>query len=279
MPFTITTLSENTASTPIGLLGEWGLCILVESDKESLLLDTGLGIAAVHNGDLLNIDFNRIEKIILSHGHVDHTGGLKAIISRTGPVDVIAHPDVWSKRFTHTPGYEERNIGNPFSKEEIKSAGASVSLSREPIWISEHIMTTGEIPMVTTYEDVDSNLYIEENGQRINDKVWDDQALVIKTDIGLVVLLGCSHRGVINTLYHAREISGEERIHTVIGGTHLLRASEERLDETISEFKKLKVRRLGVSHCTGQWSSVKLASALGKDIFFFNNTGTKIIIP
>ena len=278
MPFTITTLTENTSSV-VGLLGEWGLCILIENHEISILFDTGLGISVEHNANELKIDLSKIEKIVLSHGHIDHTGGLKNVIVKTGTVDVIAHPDAWSKRFTHTPGYEERDIGNPFSKKEIESVGASVSLSREPIWISEDIMTTGEIPMVTAYEDVDTNLYIEENGQHISDKIWDDQALIIKTDLGLVVLLGCAHRGAINTIYHAREISGEERVYAVIGGTHLLRASEERLNETISELKKLGVQRLGVSHCTGQWSSVKLANELGSDIVFFNNAGTRIIIP
>ena len=136
-------------------------------------------------------------------------------------------------------------------------------------------MTSGEIPMVTDYEEIDSNLYIKEGGEYRPEPLGDDQALFIKTEQGLVVLLGCAHRGIINTLKHARELTGMETIHTVLGGTHLIRASEMQLELTIAELKALGVQRLGVSHCTGMWPAARLAQEFGQS-FFFNNGGNRI---
>lgn len=278
MTITITTLSENTA-TALWLLAEWGLSILVESNELTVLLDTGLSISAVHNANKLGVDLKMIDKIVLSHGHIDHTGGLKEVLSKTGKVEVIAHPDVWQAKYSRTPGYEERNLGIPFAQKELEELGASFTFSREPIWMSDNILTTGEIPMVTEYEEIDPNLYVKEDSKDIPDKLLDDRALIIKTDLGLVVILGCAHRGLINTLYHARDISGEKRVYAVVGGTHLLRASEKRLTMTIAELKGMGIQRVGVSHCTGSWPSILLAQELGQNIFFFNNAGTRTTIP
>jgi 7,8-dihydropterin-6-yl-methyl-4-(beta-D-ribofuranosyl)aminobenzene 5'-phosphate synthase len=151
-------------------------------------------------------------------------------------------------------------------------------LSKEPVWITDDIVTTGEIPMVTEYEEIDPNLYVKEDGQLIPDPLLDDRALIIKTELGLVVILGCAHRGAINTLRHAQEVMGVELIHTVIGGTHLIGASEERILLTAAALQEFGVNRVGVSHCTGLPAAAMLAQQLG-DIFFFNNTGTRIAVP
>ena len=105
--------------------------------------------------------------------------------------------------------------------------------------------------------------------------VPDDQALVIKTSKGLVVVLGCAHHGMINTLLYAREITGEERIHAVIGGTHLFRAGPDQLEQTIAKIEDFKVAHIGVSHCTGMPASMALMQHF-KDCFFFNHVGKTI---
>jgi 7,8-dihydropterin-6-yl-methyl-4-(beta-D-ribofuranosyl)aminobenzene 5'-phosphate synthase len=110
----------------------------------------------------------------------------------------------------------------------------------------------------------------------VPDALLDDRGLIIITDSGLVVFSGCAHRGIINMLYHARKITGENRIYAIIGGTHLIRSSDTRTVSTIAEFKEMGARKIGVSHCTGQWSSAVLADAFGPDIFFFNNAGTRM---
>ena len=277
----ITTICENTAGT-MGVLGEWGISVLVETDDKKVLLDTGGGLSFAHNADVLTvaygIDLSGVDQIVLSHGHTDHTGGLRDALARTGPVEIIAHPDVWAPKCAVFPGTEPRLISMPFARQELEALGATFNLSREPVWITDNIVTTGEIPMITEYEQIEPNLVVKEGDKILPDPLLDDRALIIKTDEGLVVILGCAHRGVINTLYHAREITGVELVNTIIGGTHLIAASEERIMLTVAALMEFGVQRVGVSHCTGLPSSVILASQLG-DIFFFNNAGSRITVP
>jgi len=127
--------------------------------------------------------------------------------------------------------------------------------------------------MTNEYEKIDPSLYVKEENEFRPDPLWDDQAIFIKTEKGLVVILGCAHRGIINTVNHAKKLTGVEKIYTIVGGTHLMGSSDDRLDFTISELKKSDIQKLGVSHCTGMAIAVKLAQAFG-DIFFFNNAGT-----
>jgi 7,8-dihydropterin-6-yl-methyl-4-(beta-D-ribofuranosyl)aminobenzene 5'-phosphate synthase len=272
MGLVITTLSENTAGRD-GFLGEWGLSILVESDDTKVLFDTGQSFSVVHNAKLLGVDLSQVDKIVLSHGHFDHTGGLKHVLGEMGKeIEAIAHPDIWQAKFNRQ-GKEARYIGIPFSRRELEDLGASFRLTAEPVAISDSIMTSGEIPIVTDYEDIEPFLVVKANGNFEPDIFRDDQALIIKTPAGLVVILGCAHRGIINTLYHAQKISGVKRIDTVLGGCHLMNASEERIWRTVDALKELGVNRLGVCHCTGMAASVIMAREFG-DRFFSNNAGT-----
>lgn len=272
----ITTLSENTVSENSclavmlgGGLGEWGLSVLVEADDQKILLDTGASISAVHNADLMGIDLSEVDKIVLSHGHSDHTGGLKDVLRKMRKaIEIIAHPDVWASKYAG-PTY----VGIPFQRDELESLGASFNLTREPVWITENIITSGEIPMTNEYEKIDPILYVKEENEFRPDPLWDDQAIFIKTEKGLVVILGCAHRGIINTVNHAKKLTGVEEIYMVVGGTHLMGSSEDRLDFTVAELNKSGIQKLGVSHCTGMAITVKLAQAFG-DRFFFNNAGT-----
>lgn len=275
MQLRITTLSENTAGR-LGVLAEWGLSILAETDDLKILMDTGLSISVPHNAPMLGIDLAEIDKIVLSHGHADHTGGLRDVLPLTRGVEVIAHPDIFTAKYARY-GEQARYVGIPFSREAMEAL-ASLTLTREPVWITEDIVTTGEIPMITEYEVIDSPLCVKEGDELVPDPLRDDRALIIKTDDGLVVITGCAHRGLINTLYHARELTGVDMVHTVVGGTHLIQASEERVLLTAAALREFGVRRLGVSHCTGMPAAMMLAQEFG-DIFFFNNTGTRITVP
>jgi len=276
MKVRITTLSENTAN--YGYLAEWGLSILVEVNETRILMDTGLSFSAVHNAQLMGIDLSTIDCIVLSHGHADHTGGLREVLKIKGEVEVIAHPDIWAAKHAQRNKKGTRYSGIPFLREELESRGARFKLVRAPVHITEQVMTTGEIPMLSGYEEIENNLFVKEAGALHPDPLVDDLALIIDTDFGLVVILGCAHRGIINTLHHAQNLTGKELVYAVIGGTHLFRASEERLEKTIADLREIGIQRLGVSHCTGFHASARLAQEF-EDIFFLNNAGTRITLP
>jgi len=276
MDIQISTLSENTAS--YGFLAEWGLSMLVEVDGAKILMDTGLSFSAVHNARLMGIDLATIDFIVLSHGHADHTGGLREVLKITGEIEVIAHPDIWSAKHVRRNDEGVKYNGIPFLREELESLGARFKLVREPAYITENILTTGEIPMASGYEEIEDNLFIKEAGRLQPDSLADDLALIIDADFGLVVILGCAHRGIINTLRHAQNLTGKEQVYAAIGGTHLFRASDERLERTITDLKKIGIKKLGVSHCTGFHASARLSQEFGY-IFFMNNAGTRLTLP
>jgi 7,8-dihydropterin-6-yl-methyl-4-(beta-D-ribofuranosyl)aminobenzene 5'-phosphate synthase len=276
MAIKITTLSENTATARS--IGEWGLSMLIEADGKKILFDTGAGTAAMLNVTNMDINLSEVDCIVLSHGHFDHTGGLYDVLRRTGPKQIIAHPDIWANKYGSIDDTPKRFIGIAYRREAFEAMGATFQLSSKPQKISEHITTTGEIPMMTEYELVETYLCVKEGDELKQDPLADDLSLIIDTDFGLVVILGCAHRGIVNTLMQARKVTGKDDIYAAIGGTHLIHASEKRLDKTAEALLEMGVQYLGVSHCTGFKASAYLANIFG-DRFFQNNAGTQLTLP
>ncbi len=273
----ITTLSDNIAGE--GFHAEWGLSLLIEADGKRILFDTGASDIVAKNAKLLNIDLKRLDAIVLSHGHADHTGGLLDVLRDAGPTTIIAHPDIFKPRYVHRPGEENcRSIGLPYSRSELEKCGASFILDRESFGIASGIFTSGTIPLMTTYEDVDENLLVKNDGFFEQDKIFDDTSLMIDTCEGLVVVLGCAHRGVVNTLLHARRLTGIQQVAMVIGGMHLGRAAEERIESTINGLKEIGVQRIIVSHCTGLPASERLKRAFGEHCLL-NSAGSHFTLP
>lgn len=272
MRLRVTTLTENT-TTRAGTLAEHGLCMLVEVDNLRLLLDTGQSCTAVHNARVLGVDLSRVAHLVLSHGHQDHTGGLREVLAQTREVKVYAHPEVWRPRYAVRRGERTRYSGLPFVREQLEAMGAAFHLSDGPAIIAPNVMTTGYVPRRTGFERLDADLKVRTPGGWGQDEIPDDQALLVKTPRGLVVLLGCAHSGIVNTLLRAREVAGEERIFAVLGGTHLGFSTPEQLERTIAALKELSIEKLGVSHCTGLAAGAVLAREFGER-FFYNNVGT-----
>lgn len=272
-----TTIAENSASW-LGILAEWGLSILVEADDTTILVDTGRSMVAAHNALFMDVDLSKIDKILFSHGHEDHTGGLLNLLKlRKKPVEIIAHPDVWDLKYWKTSEKEDFGyIGIPYPREMAESLGASFNLTTEPVWITDNIVTSGEVPMVTEYEQIDNSAFVKTEDGFAPDPLRDDQTLFIKSDKGLIIVSGCAHRGIINTIKHAQKLTGCDDVYAVIGGIHLFGASEERLDRTVEEFRRMDIKKIGVSHCTGPYGSALLSQEF-KDRFFFNLSGTSTV--
>jgi 7,8-dihydropterin-6-yl-methyl-4-(beta-D-ribofuranosyl)aminobenzene 5'-phosphate synthase len=279
MAMKITTLSENTASAP-DLLAEWGLSILIEIDSLTILLDAGLSSSAAYNAGILGVDLKKVDRIVLSHGHYDHTGGLQNVLRlMRKKIEIIAHPDIWGEKYSRQRNENTYHyIGIPFQRPVLESLGASFTLSRSPVRITDDVLTTGEVPEITEYEQIEPNrFFIKEDGEFKPDTLSDDLALIINTKPGLVVILGCGHRGLVNTLRHAQKLTRRQEIRMVIGGCHLIGTSTERVRLTLATLHEMDVQKIGVSHCTGLPAAAIMAHELG-DRFFFNNTGTRLTL-
>ena len=286
----LTTLSENSGMSggiELGIygstLGEWGLSILVETEAVKVLLDTGKSISAVHNARLLDIDLRRIDKIVLSHSHQDHTGGLHEMLMqmKKEEIEIIAHPDVWANRYNQREGKKEKYMGIPYVRQELENYGARFTLTSKPVQLAPNMTTSGEIPMVTDFEKVgegSAKRYRKEGDREVADMLLDDQALFITLREGLVIVTGCAHRGIVNTIYHARQLTGEKRIYGIFGGSHLVTSSADRIGKTIEVLQELEVQKLGLCHCTSLPAMTALAQAFGKR-YIFNNAGRVIDLP
>jgi 7,8-dihydropterin-6-yl-methyl-4-(beta-D-ribofuranosyl)aminobenzene 5'-phosphate synthase len=256
--------------------GEHGFSAFIETEAGNYLFDSGNGSSIIRNTLLLRVDLTTIKKIILSHGHADHTGGLPDVLRLRGEVEVLAHPQIFAERIavSREKGEEERRfVGIPYRREYLEFSGARFTLKGEFYELEEGIFLTGEVPRKTSFEKPDPRLFAKVDGKWVPDQFPDDESLVLDTPKGLVIVFGCAHSGMINTINHVMEKTGREKIYTLLGGTHLQFLTPEQLEESIEAIKRLEVEHIGVSHCTGMKASIRLAQEFG-DRFFFGHVGS-----
>lgn len=271
MLFKITVLIENTVGKPLGLTGEHGLSLWVETAGHRFLYDTGQSGAVVRNAAVLGVPLQETDAIVLSHGHYDHTGGLRKVLKAIGrPIPVYAHPELFSRH--RVADHPDRYAGVPFDRDELESCGAEFHWIEEARQIFPDVWASGAVPKTNTFERGDSRLYIHRDGDRIPDPLRDDLSLYLVTPEGLVILTGCAHTGVVNITEHARFVTGCDRVRALIGGTHLGPVDAEQLEKTISYLKDLDLELLAAAHCTGLPVAARLAVEFGRR-FSFGSTG------
>lgn len=272
----LTILCENTVGVPNGVTGEWGLSILLEVPGITVLLDTGAGGALVPNAWTLGHSLNKVDQVVLSHGHYDHTGGLRAFLEqRERPTPVYAHPGVFAERFSLADG-RMRPIGLPFERGALESAGAEFRLVTEPLELIPGFCLSGEVPR--RFETGDPRLVIKEGEGVRPDPFPDDLSVYVVTDCGLVVILGCAHSGVENIVEYGREVTGINRVAAVIGGTHLGPAAPAERDRALAYLHSLDLDLLSANHCTGLPVLAAMAGMFDSR-FRFALAGTIIDLP
>jgi 7,8-dihydropterin-6-yl-methyl-4-(beta-D-ribofuranosyl)aminobenzene 5'-phosphate synthase len=258
----ITILSENYTPFSLKLRGEHGFCALIEKDDRQFLFDTGRFGVCVDNADAMKIDLTKVEKILLSHGHIDHTGGLEVVLKTINhPVEIVAHPKIFEEKFivgdqyVKSFGRPDVFIGVTLSAYYLeKMLNASFNLQEGFCEVGEGVWLTGEVPFTNGVEKIPESFLVERGGIRVHDDFADDNSLLIDTGSGLVVVLGCAHRGIVNILTYAKK-KLNKKIRAVIGGTHLHGAPKEQIEFAGSYLKELfendGVELFAPAHCTG----------------------------
>ena len=272
----VTILCENCVFGNIGAIAEHGWAVFIETDQGNFLFDTGQGKSIVNNAQYFNKDLSTIKGIIISHHHIDHTGGLLDVLEQIDKVKVYSHPGLFKNSYVIDEG-KQRNIGIPFRREILESRGAQFKFNTNFREIVPDLMLSGEIPRLTEFEKGSKRFLLKTNEGYAQDLIFDDQTLIVNTEKGLIIILGCSHSGMINIINHIIDKTGQNHIRTIIGGTHLGPASEETKEKTIQALKKFDIEKIGVSHCTGLETSMRLFQEF-RDRFFFCNVGSIIDI-
>ncbi|MFO7706897.1 MAG: MBL fold metallo-hydrolase [Desulfobacterales bacterium] len=262
----VTCVVNNEVAFGTQFRGEHGLAFFVQTPDAAVLFDTGQSPQVLaHNLKEAGIRLDHVTHVVISHGHYDHTGGLPHILEHLQRPVVMASPSVFEKKLSarHTP---PKTIGLPLTRQELERK-TQLTLQDQPSTIGRYVTVTGAIPRETAFESVDANLLREREGRIEPDPLHDDQSLVLETAQGVVVVLGCCHAGLINTLRRVRRLSPRPII-AVLGGSHLQPAGRAQVAATIDalrrEFPSIGSFRL--NHCTGWTALTALRDAFGEKV-------------
>jgi len=265
------------------LLAEHGFSVLVEvwddSKHHTILMDFGASkIGVPYNVKVLEIDLEKVEAFVISHGHHDHVGSISEILYQLSkkPRPVVVHPDAFiPTRFRTLP--EGKEIPIPcLEKGVIEQSGNEVIDGRSLVLTaSDHILVLGEIPRTNDFEKV-SGAYYREGEKICKDRIMDDKAIVINVkNKGLVIISGCAHAGIMNTIRYAQKLVGVDKLYCVMGGFHLVDSDEDKVKRTLKEMKLLDPEIIVPCHCTGIKVKQKFEKRFPR-AFVWNSSGTRI---
>lgn len=257
-------LVENSTPVP-NYQGEYGFAALVTVDGKSFLFDTGSKDALLINSLLAGVDLAQINDLVISHGHFDHTGAVIPFIHTGRNKRIYAHSNIFVPRYVLSEELR-REIGVEFKQQDIISNGAEFIVTDEFTEIHPAVFVTGGIPRNTDYEDVGGNFWVEENNRLVPDNINDDMSMIINHPEGLIIISGCAHAGIVNTIKYAQMKIGQSKILAFVGGTHLIRATEQRLAKTAAALREYDIKRIVVCHCTGFNAAVRLYNELGSRV-------------
>ncbi|SHI83122.1 7,8-dihydropterin-6-yl-methyl-4-(beta-D-ribofuranosyl)aminobenzene 5'-phosphate synthase [Dethiosulfatibacter aminovorans DSM 17477] len=273
----ITTIIENSKPVDSNLECEHGLSFFVEYDGKKIIFDTGKdGNNFLENAEKLGLDIKNADYMVLSHGHYDHTGGVIPYVDTFGnDFKLIINPSVFYPRYKYN-GVKKVDIGMPFGREDLEKRNVNTIFSEDIETISENIDVISGFSLHPEYRMEDSGLFCQENGVEKKDFMPGESVLVMKYEKGLVLLIGCSHSGVVSIIEKVKKLY-DEKIYAVFGGTHLGVASSAFIDKTVQYFKNSDIEKIGVCHCNGEKAGYKFKEEI-PDRYFQITTGKVIEI-
>lgn len=268
------------------ILAEHGFSAVVsvttEGAPRSILFDFGFSPqGAAFNAEALGLDLSSIEAMVLSHGHMDHFGGLSALVEKVGKegIELVLHPKAFRKpRYLKVSETVKVNLP-ALSRDKIADARISLIESEKPRPLLDgRLLFLGEIPKKTAFEKGFPRMFYDEDGQSKWDPIEDDTAIVaLVQGKGLVIISGCAHSGIVNTVKYAQEITGVDKIYAVMGGFHLTGADfEPAIEPTTEALKALNPTYIIPTHCTGRKAVMHLEREM-PDKFLLNMSGTKMV--
>ena len=276
MSLKITTLIENNSDKNNILYSEHGLSLYIEINEKKILFDTGQSGDFIKNAEKLKIDLNNLDYVILSHGHYDHSGGFRKLVEDTSKsFKLIVGSGFFNEKYKLLENESYKFNGNSFDEEFISQNNIIIKYIDEDLLnITEDVIIFSNFKRKNDFEILNRKFHIKEDDKYVLDDFSDEIVLGVKHEKGLVVILGCSHVGIVNILETIIQRTGMP-IYAIVGGSHLIEADEMRLNNTINYLKEIKISIFRLSHCTGDNAVEKLKNQF-ENKFTCNSTGNVI---
>lgn len=276
MSIQITTLVENSLGENLALKNEHGLSFFIQTGEFNIIFDTGQSDNFIYNANTLNIDLSKTTHVVLSHGHYDHSGGFKSLVQTIGnSFELVISPEFFNEKYAYRD-MAWQYLGNNFDKHFLHEKNIMTHyIKKDIVEIVPNIFVVRNFERSAAFEPPNERFYIHSGGKYISDCFDDEVVIVINTKKGLVVLLGCSHPGVVNILSTIIK-KFDKPIYGILGGTHLVEADDRQLTLILEYLEKINAPLLGISHCTGEKAVKELRK--NQKRFFCNCTGTSIKI-
>ncbi len=226
------------------LFSEHGFSVIVEKDQDPpIVFDTGSSDVFIKNAEILGKDLTKVEKIIISHGHYDHAGGLRYLSKFGKKFKVYVRQEIFTPKYS-----DERFIGLDWK--DLRGSFEFATITQKVTEITRGVYAFGPAEMKNDFEQPDTYFYILKDGQKIKDFFDDELSLVIDEDDGIVLITGCAHRGIVNIVEDATKTFGK-KIKVLIGGFHLYKSPLSKIEKTLNALKAFGIKRIMPYHCTG----------------------------
>jgi len=272
----ILTLIENNCGDCKILSAEHGLSMYIEVFEKKILFDTGQTGAFADNAKALGVSIADVEYLVLSHGHYDHSGGVKRLLEEGFMGKVLVGKGFFDEKYK-VEDSKLKFIGNDFGRESFDKYVIHVTeAEREISLLTKNLYLMGNFEATNHFEPFAEKFQVKKENQLEQDFFEDEQVLVADTEKGLVIIVGCSHVGIVNIIETVKN-TFDKPVYAIIGGSHLVDVEEERIEKTVIAMKKIGVKKLYLSHCTGEKATNIFKNTFGKD-FMLNHTGDEIII-